>query len=92
MKFNFIIIFLILLSSPVAFAKKQVVDSDQETNQIRQPYKEADNGIDMRKSRRLGIGLQAAGALGFGGATPLSDRRSFSRPDASACTRASSSW
>jgi hypothetical protein len=43
-------------------------ESDEQANEVRVPYKEADNGMDLRKLRRVGIGLQAAGTLGLGGA------------------------
>jgi hypothetical protein len=44
-------------------------NTDEDGNsQTRQPFKEATNGMDMRKMRRVAIGVQAAGNLGFGGA------------------------
>jgi hypothetical protein len=43
------------------------VEGDEAEGQIKTPVKEADNGLDLRKIRRMGIGAQAAGGLGFGG-------------------------
>jgi len=39
-----------------------------EESTTRTYFKEGENGADLRKLRRVGLGLQAAGALGLGGA------------------------
>jgi len=56
---------LIVLSATQAQARRSV--KDDEVDKVRIPFKEADTGIEMRKIRRVGIGAQAAGALGMGG-------------------------
>ena len=43
-------------------------ESPEPEAEERIPFKEAEDGLEMRKIRRVGIGLQAAGNLGFGGA------------------------
>lgn len=45
-------------------AKEESADGSEE---VRQPYKEADDGLQLRQMRRVGVGVQAAGALGLGG-------------------------
>src|ERR1017187_7050154 len=49
---------------------REMITRDEEKSQgeVRVPFKEAEDGLEMRKIRRVGVGLQAAGALGFGGA------------------------
>lgn len=66
---------LVIAASPrSAFAEKVPVNddsasTDDSTSKARVPYKEAEDGISLRKMRRVGVGLQAAGALGLWGAT-----------------------
>lgn len=68
---KFVIICAIFLAGVELNAKVVVIDPSDEVvvnPRSRTAVKEAANGVDMRKSRRFGAGLQAAGALGFGGA------------------------
>ncbi len=62
--------FALTLTSSEGFARKQIQEDDSvdtvEKSQV--PFKEAESGVEMRKIRRFGVGLQAAGSLGLGGA------------------------
>lgn len=75
MKFFVVFLGLLILTPAfvptVAHGRRLVEDSgdsDDERPRVRKPFKEADNGRDLRTKRRVAVGLQAAGALGFGGA------------------------
>ncbi|MBK9293604.1 MAG: hypothetical protein IPM57_04040 [Oligoflexia bacterium] len=70
--FLFALTFVFLLLGVELSAKVVVVDETDEIvvnpGKSRSAFKEAKDGVEMRKNRRFGVGLQAAGALGFGGA------------------------
>ncbi|MCC6278163.1 MAG: hypothetical protein IT289_09645 [Oligoflexia bacterium] len=64
-----ILIFIPALILTLAFqaqARKIAVDEMEELKAPR-PRKEAETGSELRKIRRVGVGAQAAGALGMGG-------------------------
>lgn len=75
MKFLIIVLGLLILAPTIlpqaAHGKRLVEDGrdvDEEKPRNRKPFKEAESGRELRTKRRAAIGVQAAGALGFGGA------------------------
>jgi hypothetical protein len=67
LKKHLVLILLALSLMPAwpAHARKQPKDDGAEKVKI--PFKEAESGTELRKIRRMGVGAQAAGALGMGG-------------------------
>lgn len=49
-------------------AKKQASRQTEQEATTHQTYKEAETGVELRKLRRVGVGLQAAGTMGLVGA------------------------
>ncbi len=61
MKLFSILIIILSFSLPAAASKKSDIGASKIT------IKEASNGIDLKRKRRMAIGAQAAGSLGMGG-------------------------